>query len=150
MRQAILNFKTFILPCIILAAIGFQRCAYADSVDGWCANYISDSQQGLHRITIHRDHADVKIHVVATGFPDDLDWGDSIAEVYPSKDAGSPMHFIARFKIGDNNAEVVISPNTGGATAQAGGLIGMETYIKNSKGTPISYFGANFRTPDRL
>lgn len=133
-----------LMTCFILAN---PLVALADSVDGWCATYVSNYQPGLHKFIIRRDGHDVKIHAYASGFPDDIDWGESVAEVYPGKDGAGTTHFIAHFSTTNTKSMLVVSPNSGGGAPHSGGLVVGDLYMNYTDGRQPEYIGTNFQTP---
>jgi hypothetical protein len=119
--------------------------ANADAVDNWCTNYVSDYKGHLKRVTIRKDGDKVKIHAFGTGFPDDIDWGESTAEVYPDEGGHLPR-FIAHFSVGATKSMLIVSPNSGGGAPHEGGLVVCDVFLKTTDGKPQRYTGQNLRT----
>jgi hypothetical protein len=139
--------KKWIVPALAFAfnALVLTLPANADAVDNWCTTYVSDYKGHLHRVTIRKDADKVKIHVFGSGFPDDIDWGESTAEVYPDEGGHLPR-FIAHFSIGTTKSMLVVAPNSGGGVPHEGGLIGCYVYLKTTDGKPQRYTGQNLKT----
>lgn len=112
---------------LLLIPIGVQ----ADQADNWCAEYVAREQRGLHKILIRRDKTEIKIHAYAYGFPDDIDLGETIAEVYPGV---GPPQFVAHFSDSKSKSMLVISPNGGGNANKPGGLISANLFVKHEDG----------------
>lgn len=119
---------------------------FADDIDGWCAEYICDAQQGIHKLVIRKDNDKVKIHVYATGLPSDVDWGEADAEVYHSQ-PGSLPSFIAHYLQPNTETMIVIVPNTGGNPSKPGGIVQVSSYVKSAKGAPQIWTSCNFKSP---
>ncbi len=96
-----------------MCTLVFLVSVSAEAMDNWCTTYASNVKGYLHKITIRRDGDKVKIHAIGTGFPDDIDWGESTADVY-SDENGSLPRFIFHFSVGTTKSMLVVSPNTGG------------------------------------
>jgi hypothetical protein len=103
----------------------------ADLADNWCAEYIGREQHGLHKIFIRRDKVEIKIHAYAFGFPDDIDLGEAVAEVYPGSGL---VQFVAHFSDSKSKSMLVISPNSGGSTDHPGGLISANLFVNHNDG----------------
>lgn len=139
--------KSWILPAIALVfnSLAMPPAANADAVDNWCTAYVSEYKGHLHRITIRKDDDKVKIHTFGTGFPDAIDWGESVAEVY-ADEGGHLPRFIAHYSVGTTRSMLVVSPNSGGGAPHEGGTIICDVYMKTTDGKPLRYTGQNLRT----
>jgi len=139
--------KTGILLTLafVFNALALPPSANADAVDNWCTTYVSTYKGHLHKIAIRKDDNKVKIHAFGTGFPDPIDWGESVAEVY-SDEGGHLPRFIAHHSVGTTKSMLVVSPNSGGGAPHEGGSIVCDVYMKTADGKPQRYTGQNLNT----
>ena len=84
-----MKIHRYAVASALLGSLLFMPGAIADVIDNWCTSYVNVQQGGLHKLGIRKDDkGKVKVHAYAYGFPDDSDWGESEAELYP--DQGGP------------------------------------------------------------
>ncbi len=117
--------SSMLLPFISLSA-------YADTVDNWCSSYTTQEKRGLHKITIRKDGDKLKIHAIGNGFPDDIDWGESTAEVYPAETPGQLPRFIAHYSVGPARTMLIVRPYSGGNGPHSGGVVECESYAQKA------------------
>lgn len=138
--KVLLTVIMFALPCTI-AALALDR------VDGWLASYVNRESKGLHRFEIRRVDKEIKIRAWSYGFPDDVDWGEVTADVYPEHN-GIP-HFVANFAPKNATCMLVVMPNSGGGEPHSGGLAICSLYTKYKDGRPPDCISTNFETPKK-
>jgi hypothetical protein len=132
---------------IALSLLCCSPSANADNIDGWLADYVCEHSPVLHKIEIRKDGKGiVKVRAFGAGYPDDIDWGESVAEVYKDR-FGSAPNFIAKFSIPKAKQMLVLAPNSGGGKPHSGGLVIGELYTIFLDGREPEYVRQNFQTP---
>lgn len=138
--------------CLIGLSLMCAMCwlaaqAAEDHSINWCTTYVSSALDGLHRISISSDPKtnQIKIHAWAKAFPDDIDWGETPAEVYQDSSKMLPC-FVGHFSVGTLKAMLVLQPNSGGGKPHYGGLVIGTLFQKYCDGRPLKYEIQQFNT----
>ncbi len=134
---------------VVLLSIFSTSSVRADEIESWVATYEAPQSLALKKLELRKnDKGELKIKAFATGYPEDVDWGEEPAQVHKQM-GGGPPNFVATFSLPKAKEVLIINPINGGGKPFAGGDVWVELFTTFKDGRQAEFVRQMMKTPQK-
>lgn len=142
-----MSFRRILL--LMLLNIVTTLSVQADEVETWLASYEAPQSLALKKIELRKnDKGELKIRAVATGYPEDVDWGEETAQVHKQM-GGGPPNFMVTFSLPKAKELLIVNPTSNSGKPFAGGGVWAELFTTFKDGRPPEFVRQFMQTPQK-